>query len=53
MPPGQIWTGFPAVDHKLWLRYSTFLPRLPEIVKTIKKLETVLAKLEQHLEGKN
>jgi len=28
---GALVSGAPAVDHKLWLKYSALLPRLPEI----------------------
>jgi UDP-3-O-[3-hydroxymyristoyl] glucosamine N-acyltransferase len=30
---GSIVSGAPAVDHKLWLKYSALLSRLPEIAK--------------------
>jgi UDP-3-O-[3-hydroxymyristoyl] glucosamine N-acyltransferase len=29
-------SGAPAVDHKLWLKYSAILPRLPEIVRAVR-----------------
>ncbi len=31
--PGALVSGAPAVDHKLWLKYSAILPRLPEIAR--------------------
>jgi UDP-3-O-[3-hydroxymyristoyl] glucosamine N-acyltransferase len=34
---GAIVSGAPAVDHKLWLKYSAVLPRLPEIARTVRK----------------
>ena len=34
---GAIVSGAPAVDHKLWLKYSAILPRLPEIAKAMRK----------------
>jgi len=34
---GAIVSGAPAVDHKLWLKYSALLPRLPEIARAIRK----------------
>ena len=34
---GAIVSGAPAVDHKLWLKYSAILPRLPEIARAIRK----------------
>jgi UDP-3-O-[3-hydroxymyristoyl] glucosamine N-acyltransferase len=33
---GAIVSGTPAVDHKLWLKYSAVLSRLPEIAKAIR-----------------
>jgi UDP-3-O-[3-hydroxymyristoyl] glucosamine N-acyltransferase len=35
---GAIVSGAPAVDHKLWLKYSAVLPRLPEIVRAVRKM---------------
>jgi UDP-3-O-[3-hydroxymyristoyl] glucosamine N-acyltransferase len=34
---GAIVSGAPAVDHKVWLKYSAVLPRLPEIARTVRK----------------
>ncbi len=34
---GAIVSGAPAVDHKLWLKYSVMLPKLPEIVRAVRK----------------
>jgi UDP-3-O-[3-hydroxymyristoyl] glucosamine N-acyltransferase len=31
--PGTLVSGAPAVDHKLWLKYSALLPKLPEIAR--------------------
>ncbi len=36
IPPGALVSGAPAVDHRAWLKYSTILPRLPEIVRVIR-----------------
>jgi len=33
---GAIVSGAPAVDHKLWLKYSALLSRLPEIAKSVR-----------------
>lgn len=33
IPAGALVSGAPAVDHKLWLKYSALLPRLPEIAR--------------------
>jgi len=36
---GALVSGAPAVDHKLWLKYSAILPRLPEIARAVRKKE--------------
>jgi UDP-3-O-[3-hydroxymyristoyl] glucosamine N-acyltransferase len=36
VPAGAIVSGAPAVDHKLWLKYSALLSRLPEIAKAMR-----------------
>jgi UDP-3-O-[3-hydroxymyristoyl] glucosamine N-acyltransferase len=33
---GALVSGAPAVDHKLWLKYSALLPKLPEIARAIR-----------------
>jgi UDP-3-O-[3-hydroxymyristoyl] glucosamine N-acyltransferase len=30
-------SGIPAVDHRLWLKYSTLLSKLPAIAKAVRK----------------
>jgi len=37
IPAGALVSGAPAVDHKAWLKYSAILPRLPEIVRRLRK----------------
>lgn len=36
IPAGALVSGAPAVDHKLWLKYSAILPRLPEIARAMR-----------------
>lgn len=33
---GALVSGAPAVDHKLWLKYSAILPRLPQIARAMR-----------------
>ena len=33
---GAIVSGAPAVDHKVWLKYSAILPRLPELTRALR-----------------
>jgi UDP-3-O-[3-hydroxymyristoyl] glucosamine N-acyltransferase len=35
---GAIVSGAPAVDHKLWLKYSALLSRLPEIARAVRAM---------------
>lgn len=37
---GALVSGAPAVDHKLWLKYSAILPRLPEIARALRRKKT-------------
>jgi UDP-3-O-[3-hydroxymyristoyl] glucosamine N-acyltransferase len=36
IPAGALVSGAPAVDHKLWLKYSAILPKLPELVRAVR-----------------
>ena len=46
---GQVVSGAPAIPHKLWLRVHQVLPRLPEFIKKISKIEKRLDKIEETL----
>lgn len=37
---GALVSGSPAVDHKLWLKYSAILPKLPEIARMVRREKT-------------
>jgi UDP-3-O-[3-hydroxymyristoyl] glucosamine N-acyltransferase len=36
IPAGAIVSGAPAVDHKVWLKYSALLSKLPEMAKVLR-----------------
>ncbi|HEY4765642.1 MAG TPA: UDP-3-O-(3-hydroxymyristoyl)glucosamine N-acyltransferase [Candidatus Sulfotelmatobacter sp.] len=36
IPAGAVVSGAPAVDHKLWLKYSAILPKLPDIARAVR-----------------
>lgn len=36
IPAGALVSGAPAVDHKLWLKYSALLPKLPEMARALR-----------------
>ncbi len=38
VPPGATVSGYPAIDHKLWLRCCAAYAKLPEIAKAVRKL---------------
>jgi UDP-3-O-[3-hydroxymyristoyl] glucosamine N-acyltransferase len=40
IPAGALVSGAPAVDHKLWLKYSALLPKLPEIARAVRAKTT-------------
>lgn len=37
IPANTLVSGAPAVDHRLWLKYSAILPKLPELVRALRK----------------
>ena len=44
---GSVISGSPAYDAKDWLRTITALPKLPELLKTVRQLERRLSSMEQ------
>ena len=36
IPAGALVSGSPAVDHRLWLKYSALLPKLPDIARALR-----------------
>lgn len=47
IPPGSVYSGFPAIPHKEWLRASVVFGKLPELKKRIEELEKRLSRLEK------
>jgi len=47
VPPNTMYSGYPAVENKLWLKSMAALNQLPDLVKRIRELETELAALKQ------
>jgi UDP-3-O-[3-hydroxymyristoyl] glucosamine N-acyltransferase len=43
----SIRSGSPAVDNKLWLKYTAALTRLPDLQKRVRELESEVEKLRQ------
>lgn len=46
VPPGAMYSGFPAVENKLWLKSVAALYRLPELQKRVWELESEIEKLK-------
>lgn len=42
--PGKMVSGYPAIDNKQWLRSVSVFNRLPELAKTLRRLESLLEK---------
>jgi UDP-3-O-[3-hydroxymyristoyl] glucosamine N-acyltransferase len=43
---GEIVSGFPQMPHRVWLRMTRIIPRLPEFKKKLSEIEKRLKKLE-------
>lgn len=43
VPPNSIVGGYPAVDVHAWRRYSAALPKLPDILRRLRRLEKAVA----------
>jgi UDP-3-O-[3-hydroxymyristoyl] glucosamine N-acyltransferase len=39
LEPGKLYSGYPAIDNKVWLKSSAIFKRLPELLKRIEALE--------------
>jgi len=47
IPKGSIVAGSPAIPHKLWLKTSQLIKRLPELFKDVKHIKEILSRLEK------
>lgn len=45
IPEKTIVSGYPAIGHKLWLRTSAIIAKLPDLVKDVRKLKKDVARL--------
>ena len=46
VPPGALYSGYPATENRHWLKTSAAVSRLPELAKTVRQLEAEIAKLK-------
>lgn len=49
IPAGQVYSGYPAMPHKQWLKSAMATPKIPEMRKTIMDLEKRIKELEARL----
>lgn len=42
LEPGKVYSGYPAIENKVWLKSSAVFKRLPELLKRIEALEKKL-----------
>ncbi|MBW2019934.1 MAG: UDP-3-O-(3-hydroxymyristoyl)glucosamine N-acyltransferase [Deltaproteobacteria bacterium] len=47
IPDGQVVSGTPEMPHRLWLKVSNIIPKLPEMKKRIRELEKRIERLER------
>lgn len=45
VPAGAVYSGYPSVDNKKWLKNMAALNRLPDLQKTVRKLEAEVTRL--------
>jgi UDP-3-O-[3-hydroxymyristoyl] glucosamine N-acyltransferase len=50
IPPGQVWTGFPAAPHGLWKRMTAMVQKLPQLFQRARALEDRVERLERQKE---
>lgn len=48
---GEVVSGSPAIPHRLWLKVSALMPRLPDLSQRIRRLEKQVEELEQSVPG--
>jgi UDP-3-O-[3-hydroxymyristoyl] glucosamine N-acyltransferase len=53
VPPNSLYSGAPAVEHKVWLKGSAAFKRLPELLGTVRRLEQEVARLSEALSARS
>jgi len=51
IPKGSIVSGSPAMPHKLWLKTSQLIKRLPELFKDVRHIKEILSRIEKEQKG--
>jgi UDP-3-O-[3-hydroxymyristoyl] glucosamine N-acyltransferase len=52
IPSGQVVSGTPTMPHRLWLRTTSLIPRLPDFNDRLRQLEKKLKEMEERLRKK-
>lgn len=52
IPEGAVVSGAPAIDHKLWLKTSAALARLPQIQKAVRRATSQIERIQEILKVK-
>jgi len=52
VPDGETHTGYPAMPHREWLRMSVSLPKVPDLLRQVRKLEERVKQLEERSRSK-
>jgi UDP-3-O-[3-hydroxymyristoyl] glucosamine N-acyltransferase len=42
IPPGAVYSGYPAMEARLWRRVTMSMPRLPEVFRRLRRVERAL-----------
>jgi UDP-3-O-[3-hydroxymyristoyl] glucosamine N-acyltransferase len=50
VPPGALYSGYPATENRHWLKTAAAVSRLPELAKTVRQLEAEIARLKERVE---
>lgn len=53
VPPGQVFTGYPAVPHRTWLKTSGLVSRLPQMRDKMREMEKKIEALEKLIKTRN
>ncbi len=51
VPAGGVYSGYPSVENKQWLKTMAALNRLPELLNRVRELEAKVGRSKRHREG--
>ncbi len=52
IPPGSFYSGYPAMDNKLWLKCMAAIKNLPDLFKTVRRLRAEMDQLNTQAKGR-